>query len=196
MVSQIHIHRITVQEARQCRGRFVFSPAQVFGRVGAPAIRLLGAIADARGNHGLDGDLLAAVLMQLVDALVCSPPRTVRASLPMPALVFIDGACEPGTALPDVGVGACLFEPGGTVEYFGGKAGHALVSEWASRPDQQVIAQAELVPTLLALSTWGARLRGRPVVFFIDNDRLGSAWCPVTRLSWPRRHSSLLRGIS
>ena len=83
-----------------------------------------------------------------------------------------------------MGIGACLFDPANEVtEFFGAQAGDALVGIWADRRDQQVIAQAELVPTLVALSTWGQHVRGRPVVVYIDNDsaRYGliSGYSPV-----------------
>ena len=58
-----------------------------------------------------------------------------------------------------------------------------LVGLWASRRDQQVVGQAELLPILLAAATWGDTIRGRPVIVFIDNDsaRFGmiSGYSPV-----------------
>ena len=177
---------ISAQDARRFRGRFVFSRSQVFGRVGAPALRLLGDFAEGRSNRAHSADILKVILGMLLEVLIVSPPRKINASMPMPALVFVDGACEPGRELPCVGVGACLFDHVGddeVVEYFGDEAGPALVREWANRPDQQVIAQAELVPVAMALSTWGPRLKDRPVVIFIDNDaaRFGlvSGYSPV-----------------
>ena len=162
---------MTVQEVRRFRGRFVFSRAQVFGRVGAPALRALGSVADARTCHDVRTQKMAGVLARLLDILVVTPPRAIQARLGPPVILFVDGACDPGDSLPRVGVGACLFDKvDGTVVYFGTPVDDVIVSLWASRPEQQVIAQAELVPTLMALSTWADRVRGRPLVVFIDND--------------------------
>ena len=41
---------ISVQDARRLRGRFVFARAQAFGRCGAPAMRMLGVIAEAHAR--------------------------------------------------------------------------------------------------------------------------------------------------
>jgi len=163
--------QISAHEARQLRGRFVFSRGQVFGRCGAPALRLLGAVAEARGPSRPSLPIVCAALEQLMEILVGSPPRLIRASFPTPAVIFVDGACHPGERLPSVGVGACLFIPAlGICEYFGCRVGSELVEVWANRPDQQVIAQAELVPCLISLSTWGSVLRNLPTLIFIDND--------------------------
>ena len=162
---------VSAHEVRQLCGRFVFARSQVFGRCGAPLLRLLSGFADARGVGRPGAKLVASALRRLIAILVDSPPRAVAASLPPPCVLFVDGACEPGARLPEVGVGACLFGcVGGRSEFFGGPVGGAVVRLWAARPDQQVIAQAELVPVLLALSAWAPVLRGRPLVVFIDND--------------------------
>ena len=175
---------ISAQEAQQFRGRFIFSRSQIFGRVGAPALRLLGAVADGRGSRRCDARPLILALRRLLDVLSCSPPRLLRASLPPAVVIFVDGACEPGAVLPAVGLGACMFDTAdGTAEFFGTDADAGLVRLWADRPDAQVIAQAELVPTLMAASTWKDRLSGRPALIFIDNDsaRFGliSGYSPV-----------------
>ena len=173
---------LSAHEARRLRGRFVFSRSQAFGRCGAPSLRLLGALAEARRPRQHEVADAIAALSRLGALLRSAPSRLVRASLPMPVLIFVDGACDPGESLPAVGVGACIFDEG-EAEYFGEQAGLELVGVWADRPDQQVIAQAELVPVLMAIETWCTRLRGRPVVVFIDNDaaRFGliSGYSPV-----------------
>ena len=134
-------------------------------------MRMLGLAADARRCSLPKALEVVAALRRLMAVLVESPPRTIAAVLPPHAVLFIDGACDPGERLPSVGIGACVFDkPNGVVEYFGAQVGCALVELWAERPDQQVIAQAELVPTLIALSTWRHIFKGRPLVVFIDND--------------------------
>ena len=178
---------ISPQEARSLRGRFVFARAQIFGRCGAPALKLLGVVAESRRTHQREVAVAILALKRLLDLILISPPRRVAAALPPPLVLFVDGACDPGSlaeGLPNVGVGACLFDAvTGSVEYFGAQAGRALVQVWASRPDQQVIAQAELVPVLIAISVWAARMSGRPLLIFIDNDaaRFGliSGYSPI-----------------
>ena len=97
-----------------------------------------------------------------------------------PVLVFTDGACEEhGTT-----VGGVLVDPESEWQSFGAKLSEATVSEWKTKLDQtQVIGQAEIFPLLLARLTWGHRLRGRRVIYFIDNEaaRIGlvRAYSPV-----------------
>ena len=64
-----------------------------------------------------------------------------------------------------------MFKPGlsGPL-YFGCSVGDALVSQWASSGDSQVIGQAELLPVLISVHTWAEQLRGLPCIIFIDND--------------------------
>ena len=97
-----------------------------------------------------------------------------------PVLVFTDGACEEdGTT-----VGGVLVDPESEWQSFGAKLSEATVSEWKTKLDQsQVIGQAEIFPLLLARLTWGHKLRGRRVIYFIDNEaaRIGlvRAYSPV-----------------
>ena len=42
---------------------------------------------------------------------------------------------------------------------------------WKSKLEQkQVIGQAEIFPVLVAKLTWGEKLKGRRVIFFLDNE--------------------------
>ena len=46
-----------------------------------------------------------------------------------------------------------------------------VIDSWKSRDDQlQVIGQAEVFPVLVSRLTWGTRLRGRNVIYFVDNE--------------------------
>ena len=78
-----------------------------------------------------------------------------------------------------------------------------VVEAWASKVGQaQVIGQAELFPLFVARLTWGARLAGRRVFYFVDNDsaRLAmvKSYSPVLSsldivmqcLSWDSQHDS------
>ena len=108
----------------------------------------------------------------LVEVLRGAPPRRIVTPMQRPAVVFVDGACDPGpNELPNVSIGACLFVPGWAGPlYFGCRVGDSLVSQWAASSDSQVIGQAELLPVLLSVHTWADQLRGLPCLVFIDND--------------------------
>ena len=102
-------------------------------------------------------------------------PRRTEA----PVLVFTDGACEPDCT----SIGGVLLD-GETVEYFGARIPLPLCKKWCTKDGQtQVIGQAELFPVLVARLTWKSKLKGRRVLFFLDNEsaRLGlvKAYSPV-----------------
>lgn len=107
------------------------------------------------------------VLDWLVDHLRTAGPKVVgrQSSLP-PILVFTDGACEPeGTS-----VGGVIVD-GDLCECFGAWVDDATVAAWTTRIEQtQVIGQAEIFPVLVARLTWAARLYGRRVIYFVDNE--------------------------
>ena len=104
----------------------------------------------------------------LIEHFETAGPRIVSgARSERPILVFTDGACEDeGTT-----VGAIIYEVGRTAECFGLKVNQDVVDTWKGSADQkQVIGQAELYPLLLARLTWGDRLAGRRVIYFVDNE--------------------------
>ena len=77
-----------------------------------------------------------------------------------------------------------MFDPHGKVECFGAIVHEDTVAKWKTKLDQdQVIGQAELFPVLVSKLTWASSLRGRKVIFFVDNEaaRLGlvKAYSPV-----------------
>eukprot|EP00973_Karenia_brevis_P002349 316089-Karenia_brevis.AAC.1 len=81
-------------------------------------------------------------------------------------IVFTDGACEDRTT-----IGAVIILPSGRLEAFGAEVGEDLVEEWKSKASQdQVIGQAEIFPVLVARLTWKHYLKGRRVIFFLDNE--------------------------
>ena len=80
--------------------------------------------------------------------------------------------------------GGVLLDPVGECLCFGAIVGPELVEEWKTKADQkQVIGQAEIFPALVARLTWSSILKGRKVIYFIDNEaaRLGliKAYSPV-----------------
>ena len=170
---------IDFRSALSIRGKVVFAQGQLFARVAAVTCRLPSEAAKVGGRSCLS-DPLRRSLTDLIEVLATSPPKVLQRknTLP-PLLVFTDGACEETTS-----VGAVLIDPAGSVEYFGAVLRDDLVDSWKSKQGQtQVIGQAELFPVLLAKLTWKETLRGRDVVFFLDNEaaRLGlvKSYSPV-----------------
>ena len=104
----------------------------------------------------------------LVEKLKIAKPRRVECSrAESPLVIFTDGACEDNL----VTVGAVIFEGDRAPEYFGHLVPDRVWQHWKRKSDQsQVIGQAEIAPVLIAKLTWADRVRGRRVIFFIDNE--------------------------
>ena len=90
------------------------------------------------------------------------------------ALVQLGGglAAEPGPGgTPIVGVGLVLWDPRvpGELRAAGGRLPDGWVKAWLRPGQTQAIEQAELLPALLARTTWGDRLSTRLVIQFVDN---------------------------
>lgn len=98
-------------------------------------------------------------------------PRIISTRDPAePVIIFTDGAVEDEGR--KVIVGAVLLDH--TVcapQLFGLQVPDLVVGLWSGRSNKQVIAQAEHLPVLLARLTWHGVLRGRRVLWFIDNGR-------------------------
>jgi hypothetical protein len=162
----------------EVRGKLQFAAGQVFGRAGVWALAELSSAArGCRSRVPVSGGLLAA-LVWLRDVLLPAPPRNVPLrDLGPPVLIFTDGACEPQLPLSDrASCGAVLWDlQDGIKQFFGTKVPARLVARWVADGKAQVIAQAELLPVLLARFTWLPRLRGRRLIVYVDNESAKAA---------------------
>jgi len=171
-------------EARSLRGRLGFARSQTFARVGVSVLHALGQVADGRPTDAKDITELLRRLEAFGRILGQMRPRTMKAELGRPCVLFTDGACSEGSGgLPFVTVGAVLFVPGDGPRYFGAEVGASVVAKWAAGNDDQVVGQAELLPILLAKLLWFELLRDQPLLCFVDNDSARYAaiagWSPV-----------------
>ena len=86
-----------------------------------------------------------------------------------PVLIFTDGACELEGGL--VTHGSLLFDPAtGRKEVFGDHVPEAVVFQWRRGGKKQVIFFAEIFPVVVAKATWREVIRGRRVLYFLDNE--------------------------
>ena len=93
---------------------------------------------------------------------------------------FWDGAVENGVA----SIGGVLIASSGICQAFGAVVPEEIVHGWKTKLNQeQVIGQAELFPFVVARLIWSKYLRGRRVIYFVDNEaaRLGliKSYSPV-----------------
>ena len=153
-------------EIEAMRGALNFAKAQCFGRCGAASLCFL---SEAVRHGPVRLDATAIEHLRFWPRYFASAvPRTVRHKDNRgPALIFTDGAEE-----DFVSVGGLLLDAvTGESEYFGGIVSGAIVKDWLATGDKQrAIHQAEVYPALIALELWAARLHGRRVLMFVDND--------------------------
>ena len=152
------------------KGKLLFAAGHVFGKCAQIATQLI----TQRGNDKSLGrenteDLLSALQFAL-DTLKMGGPRCVGAwSMQPPVLIFTDGACGQEGSL--VTHGALLFDlVTGRKEVFGGHVPEAVVLQWRRGGKKQVIFFAEIFPVVVATATWSEVIRGRRVLYFLDNE--------------------------
>ena len=67
--------------------------------------------------------------------------------------------------------GATLFDPESNLALmFGDEVPSNWTHKWKAEGRRQLICQAELFPVLIAKNTWKSFLRGRSILWFIDNN--------------------------
>ena len=77
------------------RGRLGFARAQLFGKIGGPALRLLTLFSDGVDDGIEFREVLLTALGMLCELLVAARPRQIPVSFASPLVLFTDGACEP-----------------------------------------------------------------------------------------------------
>ena len=154
--------------ASELHGKLNFAQNQIFGRAGLPAIRELSNRAnDSLRPHELTERMVKALCF-LKDHLRNAPPRRVSAcDLSKNILVFSDGAFERGTAT----WGFYIYDTADETSVTdGGTIPLELTKAWIESVGEQIITQVELLAVLMARIHLGGAVRGRKVIYFIDND--------------------------
>jgi len=152
--------------ALSLRGLLVYAEGYTHARLSAPALRAISEWVRLNKVGQVPDESFKHLLLAAAKHIEHAKPRTVKKCHSPPVVVFVDGACEQeGTS-----IGGVLLD-GHRVECFGATLPSHLVAEWKTRDEQwQVIGQAEIFPLLVARLTWREVLRGRRVIYFLDND--------------------------
>ena len=105
--------------------------------------------------------------------LLTAPPRRISAvSDEKPCVVFTDGAYENGVA----SCGVVLVSPRSSkAKVMSFVVPEDLVAEWKKDGQEQVIAQAELLPIMMVKKQMKWALQGARVLYFIDNEGVKEA---------------------
>jgi hypothetical protein len=153
--------------AASLRGIILFMEQQIFGRCGAIATRTLVKKSDVENV----GWKLSAFDKKLLEWLPryfrLAPERVIRFGTGCePVIICTDGAFEKGVAT----IGGTIVD-GEFRQAFGCTLPDMLVSRWTKeRNVAQCIGQVELFPVWVARALWGLHLRGRRVLWLIDNE--------------------------
>ena len=122
----------------------------------------------------VDGKLRDA-LVEVSFFLEGARPAKVHRSLAHTWYVFTDGAFEPQSECP-ASIGGVLINPHGqVVELFGEVLPKSCVDIF-TRDSVHPIYELEIFPLYLAAKIWASFLKGRQVVFFLDNSAAQSAY--------------------
>ena len=170
---------------REClRGRLQFLERQVFGRLGKFLINDLCGVQNFPAepcDWSTARDEAACNLLQWMGRLT---PRSICPTGPTePVVIFTDGA-EGDVQGTYAACGAVCVDPfSGRREFFGLPIKQTLIDEWRLSGVTKIIAQAELLPVLLSMTTWAKVLQHRRVLVFVDNESAKFAcinmWSPV-----------------
>jgi hypothetical protein len=148
------------------QGRFGFAYSAFFGRPLAPALKQLSLRACRVVGGPALHDRLRQALGDLARFLCSARPRTLDfVGGAKTAVVFTDGAVEAEAS----GCGGVVFAQN-RVEFFSLPIPAHLRAYWARMGSGHCVAQAELLPVVLARATWGQWLRDAFVIHFTDNN--------------------------
>jgi hypothetical protein len=159
--------RLGFRGALSLRGKLTYAEGQLFFRASAPICRLLSIWAKVGAERKLTTEMALAI-GSIGDTLEASGPKVIKVHTGLrPVVIFTDGACEEDST----SIGGVLFRDDDQVEAFGAELHPDTISEWKTKEGQkQIIGQAEIYPMAVARATWAEKLRGRKVIFFVDND--------------------------
>ena len=190
--------KFTMSEASSFRGKVTYAESYLFGRIARYA---MGPVAERAAGAGSMKSAMTTDLERSLNWIVkhlagaASRKVQVTGEVKQPILIFTDGACE-GELFSEVTCGAIIFDPAAMKsEYFGLRVEAAIVQRWKDAGGvDQVIAQAELLPVLLARQVWAEWIRDRSVFFFIDNSSV--LHCLINGFTKTQASRSMLLAIS
>ena len=184
-------NRVRKSEASTLRGKLLYAESHSYGRIAIHAIRVLGEIATGKRSGSPLAASDVATLQWLTERLATAVPRPILADkVRQPIVIFTDAASEENNHT----VGGMIYDGlNDFYEYFSCTIEPSLIQEWKQDGAVQIIGPAELYPVWLARQRWGARLRGRRVLFFVDNN--GSKDSIVKGHSFSRAGDDIVRAV-
>ena len=151
------------------KGRLLYAAGHTFGRSTQLACQLLHRVSGSAASVMVTAELIH-VVSEALSLLIAAKPRKIDrwSDLP-PILIFTDGAVEDNGGKGTHG--ALLLDPVHQRNFvFGDFVPENFVNAWMKFGKRQVIAQTEIFPVLVAKETWTEEIRGRSILWFLDNE--------------------------
>ena len=162
--------KISASLASSLHGQLNFAQGQFLGAEMKPAMSFLSQVANAGWDTSCKQVLGAFAAYVTCVLRSCKPKRIAIKDEQVPVLVFSDGAWEPTSSEP-AGAGLVLVDPvTGTKLVSEVIVPQLLIDHWLQCGKKQLITELELLPIAVGLSTYSNHLRGRRVLWFIDNN--------------------------
>ena len=159
--------------AAKIQGRMMFAEAQCCGRWLLPVLEPVKTRAAMPASVRWSDPKIVECLRLCVRLLREAPSRSVNAlSAEEPCLVFTDGAYEDGVAFCEV---VLISSRCARAQVMSFVVPAELVAVWKKDGQEQVIAQAELLPVMLVKKQFKWALEGARVLYFIDNEGVKEA---------------------
>ena len=160
---------LTQKDLSRIRGRMVFAGGQLFGRAGRLCVSALSGDG-CPGKINLSDDAKRAML-QFADLLEAKWPRVVSDASADPLFIFTDASYSEGADETYCGIGGVCFDHNGVpLGFFSEKLSVTQKRLLGEGRAKTVIFEAELATIVVAFVLWKDWLRGRPAVFYIDNN--------------------------
>eukprot|EP00435_Cladocopium_sp_Y103_P033887 s2267_g8.t1 len=149
------------------KGRLLYAAGHTYGRCTQLGCQLFHKFGGEGSSVRVTPELVH-VVSETVTFLLDARPRMIQAWRDCPPiLMFTDGTVEDN--LESVTHGAVMVDPWKQCSlFFGDRIPARFVELWSRSEKKQVIA--EVFPVIISKATWGAKLQGRTVLWFLDND--------------------------
>jgi hypothetical protein len=186
IASIIQLDELEPKVAESLRSRLLFAEGQLYGRFAKLALQRIGAVGLRSKPAKPIGAEVKHALNWIKERILHAAPRRVDVGGRRTHYMFLDGACtdEQAGHWTGTSVGGVLADNDGRILfYFGHVVNKELVSTWGPPDRTQHIFEAEVLPYALALTVWGATVKGCCIFAFIDNEAAKSSWITGTATS-------------
>ena len=149
----------------------MFGASQLWGKIGRAFLRSL---SERQYSKIPRSDVNRAIKLSLdhwKSLLESGPPRPIvsSGSKKTDFVIFTDGSFpDAKSSLKDPWIGGVLFQKGARPVQFGCRVDLETMDRWIPRKSQ--IAMVKLFATVIALATFGDRLRGSWSLLFVDSE--------------------------